>query len=141
MPPGSISPIADTDVWPLPRPVYLRMDVCRPTDKVPYRGFGLLHAQLRRPVAGGQSVLLGYFSYSMWFARHKAAVRDRQKWVDAGRMRPSITHSTEGPIDAFDQRNGRSRVEPIECAPETGHSSDAEGNGERRQIRLFAHAA
>jgi hypothetical protein len=60
-----------------------RMDVCHPTDKVRSRGFGVLRAQLRRPVAGGQSVPFGYFSYSMWFARHKAAVRDRQKWGDS----------------------------------------------------------
>jgi hypothetical protein len=58
-----------------------RVDVCHPTDKTRSRGFGVLHAQLRRPVAGGQSVPFGYFSYSKWFARHKAAVRDRQKWV------------------------------------------------------------
>jgi hypothetical protein len=57
------------------------MDVCHPTDKVRSRGFGVLRAQLWRPVAGGQSVPFGYFSCSMWFARHKAAVRDRQKWV------------------------------------------------------------
>jgi hypothetical protein len=55
-----------------------RMD-CHPTDKVRFRGFGVLRAQLRRPVAGGQSVPFGYFFYSMWSARHKAAVRDRQK--------------------------------------------------------------
>jgi hypothetical protein len=54
-----------------------RMDVCHPTDKVRSRGFGVLRAQLRRPVAGGQSVPFGYFSYSMWFARHKVAVPAR----------------------------------------------------------------
>jgi hypothetical protein len=30
---------------------------------------------------------------------------------DDGRMRPPRTNSTEGPIDAFDQRNGCNRVE------------------------------
>jgi hypothetical protein len=33
--------------------------------------------------------------------------------VDDGRMRPLITNSTEGPIDAFNQSNGRCRVETV----------------------------
>jgi hypothetical protein len=76
---------------------------CHPTDKVRSRGFGVLRAQLRRPVAGGQSVPFGYFSYSMWFARHKAAVRGRQKWVEAPFRRPRLVGASR-PTSAIRRR-------------------------------------
>jgi hypothetical protein len=45
-----------------------------------------------------------------------AASRDRRLGVDDGRMRASRTNATEGPIDAFDQRNGCSRAETVGTA-------------------------
>ena len=49
-----------------------------------------------------------------WPAIHsrKAGIRQWQKRVDDGRMRPSRTSSTKKPIDAFDQMNC-SRVETV----------------------------
>jgi hypothetical protein len=48
------------------------------------------------------------------FRARKPAGRQKQQRVDEERMRPPRTNSTEGPIDAFDQRNGCNRVETRE---------------------------
>jgi hypothetical protein len=55
----------------------------------------------------------GSFWESSRFDCSEAASRIRPFGVDDGRIRPSKTNSTEGPIDAFDYRNSCSRVETM----------------------------
>jgi len=54
---------------------------------------------------------------------------------DDGRMRPSRTNSTEGPIDAFDQRNGCSRVEIMGTEGQTKSCPRAtQGHARQRKV-------
>jgi len=51
----------------------------------------------------GTAYTLGVFVFARW------GFQIKRGGVDDGPMRPSGTNSTEGPINAFDQRNGCSR--------------------------------
>jgi hypothetical protein len=65
----------------------------------------------------------------------KAAARGRRFRVDDGRMRPSRSNSTEEPIDAFDQRNGCSRVGTMGTGQQ-GKSRPRATQGHARQQKV-----
>ena len=68
--------------------------------------------------------------------------------VDDARMRPSRTNSTEGPIDALDQRNGCGRIETVglgdklsrvqdnAATHQTSKNGAGDGNREGQEICL-----